>query len=61
MKGIYGIKDWMEYLGASRSTVTRYIKSGLIPEPDINKPRPMWQSKPMLVGFQPNPNTSPSS
>lgn len=56
MKGIYEIKDWMEYLGASRSTVSRYIKAGVIPKPDINKPRPMWVNQPMLIGLQSNQN-----
>lgn len=60
MKGIYEIKDWMEYLGASRSTVYRYIKAGLIPKPDLVTPRPMWKNPPMLNGLQPNQNGTAS-
>jgi predicted site-specific integrase-resolvase len=60
MKNIYTIKDWMEYLNASRSTVSRYIKAGLIPQPDLVTPRPMWKNQPMLNGFQSNQNSAAS-
>jgi len=56
MKSIYEIKDWMEYLGASRSTVSRYIKSGLIPKPDHVVPRPRWNESPTSIGLQSNQN-----
>lgn len=52
MKSIYEIKDWMEYLGASRATVSRYINAGLIPKPDHEKPRPRWNNSPMTIGLQ---------
>jgi predicted site-specific integrase-resolvase len=60
MKRIYEIKDWMEYLGASRATVSRYIKSGLIPKPDHVTPRPRWNNNPMLTGLQSNQNNTAS-
>lgn len=56
MKNIYEIKDWMEYLGASRATVSRYIKSGLIPKPDHIEPRPRWNNSPTTLGLQSNQN-----
>lgn len=56
MKNIYEIKDWMEYLGASRATVSRYIDAGLIPKPDHLKPRPRWNKSPMTLGLQSNQN-----
>ena len=60
MKNIYEIKDWMEYLGASRATVSRYIKSGLIPKPDHNEPRPRWKNSPKTIGLQSNQNRTAS-
>lgn len=58
---VYTTKDWREYLNASTSTVSRYIKLGLIPKPDVEKPRPLWVNPPHLNVAQPNQNTTPSS
>ena len=60
MKNIYEIKDWMEYLGASRSTISRYIKSGNIPKPDHSEPRPRWNNSPKTIGLQSNQNSAAS-
>jgi len=60
MNNIYTIKDWMAYLNASRSTVSRYIRAELIPAPDLIKPRPMWKNPPMLNGLQSNQNRTAS-
>ena len=60
MKNIYEIKDWMEYLGASRATVSRYIKLGLIPKPDHAIPRPRWNNSPTTIGLQSNQNRTAS-
>jgi len=57
----YTIKDWCEFLGASRTTVWRYIESGYIPKPDAIVPRPRWYNAPSLAGFQSNQSTSASS
>jgi len=50
----------MAYLNASRSTVSRYIRAGLIPKPDLVTPRPMWKNQPMLNGLQPNQHRTAS-
>lgn len=60
MKNIYEIKDWMEYLGASRATVSRYIDSGVIPKPDREKPRPRWNNSPMTIWLQSSQNRTAS-
>lgn len=61
MNKSYTIKDWCDYLSASRATVWRYMKAGKIPPPVTTDPRPRWDAPPNLNGFQPNQTTIASS
>lgn len=61
MNRVYEIKDWQAFFnGISRSTVSRYMKVGLIRKPDITEPRPLWNEPPSLTASQSSQSTSTS-
>jgi hypothetical protein len=58
MKNTYNIDDLTKLLNRSRSSIERYRKKGLIPNPDLITGYPQW-SRQLVETFAPNLTTNP--